>query len=394
MRFFIRSTAAAGVVAAITLAGQAAASAAAGPAAAARPDGGPGHWSQVTGLTTGSAEIGLVRGADGILHIIWVTGSLRNEKIMDTPVAPDGAVGKATTIASGQSGASSPGATATPSGLDAFWISGLELAGATRPARGGRWTAGNVTREVNGGTSVTAATGSDGRPWVSWTTTFQLALLHLGQSQDNVRTPCCTYDPGIATDGVTGASYVAYLALIDHANGIWVRRLSKTAVTGTASRLPGTVTGGNTVVLDQRVAITGRGSGRAGVYASYPAGWPSAGALDVYRIGAGKPFTLATVNPLSADIFGTDITAGPNGRLWDAWIVKTNPEWEVFVRASNPAATAWSPAAKVALPRGTQFVDQVYESAQASKVDLVALLQISNHVAFYATQVPFPVARK
>jgi hypothetical protein len=386
IRFPVRSAAVAGLVAAITLTGQAAANAA--PNVPARPDGGPGHWTQVTGLTSGIAEIGLVRGADGILHIIWTEGS-NGQKIIDTPVAPDGAVGKETTIATG-SFLSGPDATATASGLDAFWIDNLSLVEATRPARGGHWTAKTLNHELTSALSVTATTGGDGRPWVSWTTGGVLDLLHVGQRQVDISIPCCVYDLGMATDGATGAGYVAYLSLISRAEGIWVRRLSLTGVAGSALRLPGSVTRGNTVLLDQRVAITGRGHGHGGVYASYPVGYPAATAVDVYRIGASKPFTVAR----ATQIFGTDITAGPNGRLWDAWIVKTLPEWELFVRASNSAATAWSPTARVALPKGTQFIDEVYESAQANKVDLVALLQINGHIAFYATQVPVPAASK
>jgi hypothetical protein len=387
VRFPIRSAAAAGVVAAITVAGPAALGAAR-PNVADRPQGGQGRWTQVTGQTTGAAEIGLVRGADGILHVVWQGGN-HGQQIIDTPIAPDGAVGKETTIATG-SFPSDPDATATASGLDAFWIGNLNLVEATRPARGGHWTVQTLNRELTSALSVTATAGGDGRPWVSWTTGGVLDLLHLGQRQDDVPTPCCVYDLGMATDGMTGASYVAYLSLVSKREGIWVRRLSLTGVTGSALRLPGSVTRGSTVLLDQRVAITGRGHGNAGVYVSYPVGYPAATAVDVYRIGASKPFTLAR----ASQIFGTDITAGPNGRLWDAWIVKTLPEWELFVRASNPAATEWSPTARVALPKGTQFIDEVYESAQASKVDLVALLQIDGHTAFYATQVLFPVAPK
>jgi len=401
VRFSIRSVAAAGVLAAITLAGQTAANAAAPNAAtpnvAAQPDGAPGHWSQVTNKTTNIADVGLVRGADGVLHVMWEEGTINgHEGILDTPIAPSGAVGHAAVIVSGQTDASFPDATATPGGLDVFWNGTKTLTGpegifeATRPTRGGHWTLAPVTAQTLPSSSVTAATGSDGKPWISFTNTFHLELLHQGRPQDDVRTACCVSQPGIATDGVTGTSYVAYLSLIRNAQGIWLHRLNQAGFTGTAFRLPGSVTRGNTVVINQRAAITGHGKGRAGVYLAYGAGFPTYSALEVYRVGASKPFALAKFNPLGEHLAGMDITAGPNGRLWVTWIDGAGSPPALFVRASNSAATAWTTTARVPLPRGTQFAWKVYENAQAGKVDVVALLTVSGHLAFYATQVPLP----
>lgn len=399
VRSSITFAAAAGMVAAITLAGQAASAANNAPGVATRPDGGPGHWSQVTNQVTLTADIGLVRGGDGIMHILWATGNAGSQKLMDTPVAADGAVGPAATIVKGQSYVSFPDATATPGGLDVFWSGARTSIGtegiyeSTRPARGGHWSGESVTPDNLESGSVTAATAGNGRPWISFATTGLLTLLHQGQHIDNVATKCCVYLPGIATDGVTGVSYVAYLSLIPGAMGTWLHQLSQTGLTGKAVRLPGSVTGGLTESATQRVAITGRGHGRSGVYVSYGTGYPSKTAVVVYRVGASKPVTLATFNPLGEDVVATDITAGPNGRLWDVFFTGDGTPVHLFVRASNLTATAWSPTAKIALPRGTSVIWKVYENAQAGKVDLVALMTVNGRTAYYATQVPFPTAK-
>jgi hypothetical protein len=100
--------------------GAAAHSVSASPGSATR---GPGRWSQVTASgTPTTADVGLVRGADGVLHVIWAPGDIAGrEKIMDTPIAAGGAPERPVTIASGQYTVTDPDATATPSGLDAFW---------------------------------------------------------------------------------------------------------------------------------------------------------------------------------------------------------------------------------------------------------------------------------
>jgi len=396
VRLTVRSAAAACAVAAITLAGQAAAGAAtASPNVAARPDGGPGHWSQVTGTTSDIADVGLVRGADGVLHVLWENGTISgHESIMDTPIAPNGTVGHAVTILGGLDAASFPDATATSNGLAVFWvgtkghISGIYEA--TRPARGGHWSLGPVIPETLLPGSVSVGTASDGRPWVSFTDSFSMTLLHLGHPIDQVPTACCYYFTGLATDGVTGTSYVAYMSLVNKKMGIWVQRLSQAGITGAASRLPGSETGGNVQPLDQRVGITGRGHGRAGVYVSYDVGYAPARALDVYRLGASKPVTLATFSIFGEQLQGSTLTAGPDGRLWDAWIDGAGSTPQLFVRASSLNAATWGKAVHVPLPSGTQFVWQVYASAQAGRIDLVVLLTRNGHIADYATQSLLP----
>lgn len=403
LRFSIRFAAAAGMAAAITLAGQTVATAGApgratpAPNAAVRPDGGPGHWSQVTATTDNSAAVGLVRGTDGVLHILWEAGNIDGKlKLMDTPVAPSGAVRARTTIVSGQTFVGFPDATASAHGLHVFWGGERSLSSptgvfeASRPLRGGNWTVGPLIQEPILATPIAAATASDDKAWLAYTTTDNLWLIHVGQRPDDVATKCCLYLPGIATNGVTGTSFVAYVSLISNAQGVWVRPLSRTGLTGKAFRLPGSAVGDLTIVPDHRMAITGRGKGRNGVYVSYGAGYPAYKSLDVFRVGAGKPSVLATFGPSGSELAGSAITAGPDGKLWDTWIDGFGGPPEMFVRASNPAVSAWTTTRRVTLPSGVTDLWNVYENAQRGKVDVVALMTVHGHIAYYATQVPLP----
>ena len=63
----------------------------------------------------------------------------------------------------------------------------------------------------------------------------------------------------------------------------------------------------------------------------------------------------------------------------------------LFVRVSNAAATAYGTVQRVALPPGTTTVWKVYVSAQATKIDILALATLrgnSRTTAYWHTQIP------
>ena len=403
-RFHTRSLAIASLTAMVAIASLTAASAAGisrGPAA-----GGPGHWSQVTSSGTPIiADIGLVRGADGILHVIWTTGaSGGHQKIMDTPTGPGGTPQRAVTMASGLYQASDPDATATPGGLDAFWngtqsgkpSSPTGTFEITRPVKGGHWSAGvNVPPLPTGvaytSSSDSASTGGDGRPWVAWTGTDALVIVHLGHRETRIPpTACCVYYPGIGTDGVTGTTWLAYMSLITGKQGIYVQKLSASGASGGAARLPGSETGGNVFPLSQRIGIIGRGHGRPGVYVAYGSGYPVYRTLNVFKLGTKTPVRLASFGIFGEQLAGDTITAAPNGRLWVTWIDGDGTTPQLFTRASGTTGLSFGRTVHVALPSGISNIYRVYTSAQNGRLDIVALLTRHGTTAYFATQVPLP----
>ena len=402
-------------VAGQTVAGQAAANAAAAglPAAGAHVTaavtgataGGPGRWSQVTASGTSTiADVGLVRGADGVLHVIWAEGGTGQQKIIDTPVGPGGTPGKQVAIASHLYLATDPDATATPGGLDVFW-NGFEANAAnapqgtfeaTRPVRGGAWKLSGSTPPLPAvpftSSSDSAGTGSDGKPWVAFTGTDSLVVLHQGHHETQIppTTGCCVYNPGFGTDGSAGATWLAYVSVIGGKEGVYAQRLSASGAAGAAVRLPGSETGGNVLLTAQRIGITGRGRGRPGVYAAYAAGYPFARSLDLVKMGTSTPIKVATFSGFSESLAGDTVTAGPNGRLWATWFDGDGTPAQLFVRASGTAGLSFGKTVKVALPAGTSVVYKAYTSAQAGRLDVVALLTRHNTTAYYATQVLLP----
>lgn len=381
-------------------------SARAATAGAVRPQvaAGPGHWVAVTPKGTEIiADVGLARGSDGVLHVLWTAGqSGGHQKIMDTPLAPKGAPGKMATITSGLWSASYPDATATPSGLYVLWNGDKSAAPnspqgtfwATRPLKGGHWTlGGNVPKLTNvpeNTTTETATTGGDGKPWISYTDTDTLVVLHLGQKEARIApTNCCVYQPGMATDGKSGVTWLGYYSNITGRQGLFLQKLSKNAASGKAARLPGSVTGGNSLEPAQRVALTGRGKGRGGVYVLYGAGYPSYVSLNLIAAGSAKPVKLAT--GFSAELAGDTITAGPDGRLWATWWYGNGSSPKLFVRATKTATgTAFGKTVTVPLPAGTSTIWKVYTSAQAGRLDVLALLTRGSSTAYWSTQVLLP----
>jgi hypothetical protein len=381
--------------------GLAAASLGAGTATAqVTAAGGPSHWSRVTPLGTATTDdVGLVRGGDGVLHVVWASDHPGSQNVEDTPITSNGTVKGPVTIAHLYL-ATGPDATAAPSALDVLWNGIKTSAGpsgtfvATRPASGGSWSVTARVPPLPGipytSSSDSATTGSDGKPWVAFTGTDSLAVDHLGHPEAELGpAQCCVYQAGLATDGSSGRTWVSYLSLIAHHQGIFVRPLASSGpAAGAAKLLPGSAAGGHVVVLSQRVGLTGRGKGRAGVYAVYLHGYPTARAFDLARLGPGGSVKVTTFGGLTRTLTAATVTADPAGRLWLAWFHGHSPAPALFVRRSNAAATAFGSVQRVPLPAGATDLWKVYLNAQPGRLDVLALLTTKdNKSAYWSTQV-------
>jgi len=377
--------------------------AAAWPATTAHAAGAPkpGTWRRVTATGLGNiAEIGLVRGADGVLHVLWTSGSTPGTySVLDTPIAANGVSSRTVTIASHFDSAAYPDGTATPGGLYAFWNgaqsgapgSPLGTYEASRPTRGGAWhLSPSVTAAVNQfwGDNISAATGADGKPWAAFTVSGGLAAEHFGHPEHLLGiAACCQYYPGIGTDGKSGQTWLTYFSNVTGQTGTYFQPLGASgAPTGGPKRAPGSVSGGNAISALERVTAVGRGHGRPGVYITYLSGYPFARAVDLYRLGA-KSATAVAKLPAINNIGLSDLAADPQGRIWVAWASTIDDQAALYVRRSNAAVSAFSGTAKVGLPAGTSDIWRVYLSAQSGRLDVVALLTVHGAMAYWATQV-------
>jgi hypothetical protein len=391
------------VLAATALAGAQVASAAASATGSAASPAAVATWHQVESYNVNNvAEIGLARGKDGILHVLWLKG-ISPYSIIDTTVTAAG-VGKSAVVASGEFLANDPDATVTPAGISVFWnaspssTNGLldGIYTARRPLKGGAWSKpARAAKTVSAGAVEdvidTAATDKSGRPWVAYTLTDTLAITPIGKpSQVIPPTACCVYTPGLASDGSSGLTWVTYYSNITNHTGIYAQRLTAIGkASGAAIRLPNSATAGSAISPEQRVATVSRGPGRPGVYAAYGAGYPSITKVLVDKLGAAKAMTVAASSSISAITAAVD----PSGRIWVAWLTNPGGTYHLFISRSNAAVTAFSKPVAVPLPSGTGTAWKVYLNATNTSADVMVLVSkgINSSVATYWTRrVPPP----
>jgi len=376
-----------------------------GAATAVAARGGPAaprassHWTRVTpnGLAN-STDIGLARGSDGVLHVIWTAGKFGSMRVLDTQIAASGKVGKTVVVAAGLRAATDPDAVATSAGLNAFWngqrtsTKGIGTWRETRPLRGGTWHLASITPAVSNlwVSPVSAAPGKGAVPWVTFGFSGGVAVLHYGQLERGlVYTGCCVSDVGVGTDGRSGQAWLTFDSTLAGHIGVYDRQLASGGTpVGKARRMPGSVTGGKSIIPPERVTATGR-PGKSGVYATYLTGFPNARGVDVNRFGTTKALTVARVSAASG-VIGSTLAADPAGRLWVAWWGGKVGAPTLFVSRSTPTVNGFSKPVQVRLPAGSSALYRVYISAQSKRLDILALLIVNFKIAYWTTQVPAP----
>jgi hypothetical protein len=355
------------------------------------------HWTRATAAGQQNiADIGLVRGTNGTLHVLWTNGKTGSVDAYDTPIAPGGAVGQPVVITAHLNQATFPDATGWDGELHAFWNqvsnAGKKFTGtavATWPAGGRHWDpVTGVSPALNDfwGSSVAAATGADGQPWVAFTDEGGFEVSHFGHAKRQINiSACCVYNPGVGVDDSTAAAWLTWYSNTTGQGGIYAQQLNQNgSKVGAAIRLPGSDTGGNAVQPNQRTTATGLGPGRSGVYVSYLSGYPDATHVDVIRLGSRAPVVAGT---LTGGASGTTLAADPAGRLWVAWYRGTVGNPALFVRRASAGASKFGAVQQVPLPSGTSTLWKAYINAQAGRLDVLALLTVHGKTAYWATQV-------
>lgn len=360
----------------------------------------PGHWTKVTPLgdLDISADIGLVRGSNGVLHVIWTdgqSGTIGTVVVHDTPILANGTVGKPVRITGPLSEATFPDATISGRTMYVFWNqvpnhgSATGTAVASWPAGGHGWKVTTVKRAQNNSWdfTVAAATGADGHPWVAFTDGGNrgFEVWHNGHASKQISSAgCCVYQAGIGVDSRSSAAWLTWYSNVTNHFGIEAQRLDRSgARIGRPIRMPGSNTGNNALHTGQRTTATGLGHHLAGVYLTYLAGWPIAHQVKLIKLGAKAPATVANV----AEADGSTLAADPFGRLCVAWYV-SSPNPTIWLRRAGSGAGKFGPAIRLSLPGGsTSTLWKVYLNAQAKRVDVLALATVGSRTAYFATQV-------
>ncbi len=327
--------------------------------------GSGGHWTQITRAHNGSrANLGLARGQNGALHVLWA-GPARPPftAILDTPVSPAGAVGKARAVVSGWDSVQPPAAVAAPNGSIHALISGQKLPAGNDPFRGlneavglGSWKLGarafgmyQIT--VPSSADVGAAMLKSGElvsVWRSATTLLFQAGADPSTQPTNITPQGLGESPVIAVDQGSGEAIVAFRNVTSGAD--FFRRV-----------LPSV--GAPQPMAQAKVlapSIAARVGG--GVWSAYP---PDVSKVWLLRFGG--PHRAVPV-PKGARALTAGLAAGPDGRLW----VFYGNEQQTFVTRTNKAVTAFEPVQTLKSPPGTVQYFRLEGEGSAGPLDLFA----------------------
>ncbi|HYF71354.1 MAG TPA: hypothetical protein VD864_00960 [Nocardioides sp.] len=301
------------------------------PAAPAAPEerGAPGVWTKVTsGDVRNTAEPGLFRTADGVLHVVYLRHHPSTESLAYTTIGSTGAVtGSGVAVAGWAALPEDPKVVGVPGGGMRLVFGGIhdvlpgdpygggQMYSALSDADGSSWTLepGALTESGSAVTSygTGATTLADGTPVVSFPLNNTVTWNAGGTDSTFDFGTCCVYDTTLARDGdEVWMSFAANGSTAAKA-GQFVRQLLPT--TGPVAKVPRSSEGPDVITPAQATAFVARPGG--GLYLAYCIGYPTCDAVGLWRVGSGQPVIV----PGSRGARDIALSTGPGGRLWVAW---------------------------------------------------------------------------
>lgn len=319
-----------------------------------------GTWTRVTDTGLSSIdEVALARTGDGVLHALWRKDAGTAEEIRHTSIGAGGQVGAQSIVAFGFLGVSGPDVILSGGGLRVLFgaiASPDELSGvrtATAGADGATWmlAPGRVSSSTTAPEPVGAAATLDGSALFAWAAGTRLSY----RSSLDPAVPdqpvgfdpaCCTYDPDIAVDAVTGEAVLAFYSNVTGSTGTYVRPVAPAL--GSLQLAPGSATGGSALSPDQRTPIVARTGG--GLYLGYCGGYPVCTKVLVWRVGSASPLTVAS----GQDVEAVGVAAGADGRVWALW--EDAQKDRLYASRSNEAVTVFGKPVVLRYPSGADTV--------------------------------------
>jgi hypothetical protein len=359
----------------------------AGSASAGRP----GVWSTIVAganAPTVSQELGIAQASNGQLQVAWTSGLTSVRAI---PISAAGQLGTTSTIVSGWSLGADPTLLAESGGVRVFFGAVIPTQGlltATASSASGPWTSPSVVEnaEFAYGRTPGVTRGPDGNAIETWYSAADIVVhrglapggtVTVGSGGTNTR-------PDIVTDA-SGAVFVAWCQFGGGSQGVLVRRIDPTtgAPVGSAVQLPGSATQTSSgtqaaCVLESEVSrhepIVARAGG--GVFVAGTSGYPNLNRVNVWRLDssgqvASTSGVAASAKPVSYS--EPAIAAGPDGRIWVAWLEPAGAGKRIVAKRSNRAGTVFGAPVRRAAPAGFS-VGTVDLSAQNDRVDVLAIL--------------------
>jgi hypothetical protein len=346
--------------------------------------GPPGTWTQIThGINGAKSNVGLARGKDGTLHVIWAgPGRPPYTAILDTSITPAGAVGKAQSVVSGWANVHSPDAVTAADGSIHVVVSGDKLNSTPDPNAGlneivgpGSWKA--PAQAFGNGASIAEADNADMRTsllkngqlatvWLTAAKLFFEAGDDPAAAPQDITPPGLGSNPVIAVDQASGNAIIGYKGVQDGTQ--FFRQVAPSL--GSPQSIPQSQ-------KIEGVQIAARAGG--GIYTAYT---PDFAKVWLVRYG-GKPRPVPV--PKGVQVGTAGVTAGPDGRLW----VYYGNNQTTWVTRTSRSTAGWEPVQTIKNPPGIAQYFRIEAEGSAGQLDLFINLVIdgASKDGTYHTQV-------
>ena len=356
--------------------------------------GPPGAWTRA-GKRPGSPdfEAGLVRTADGVLHVISLRRNGAKLELWQVRIGSDGRLLGSSAILRGWASLGNPDVVLGPDGGLRVFVGGDHapttahpgLVTATSPAEGAPWTI--QPDPVSSGadaaaTDIGATTAKDGTPIAVWATPTGLHYRYgVDPAGADLVVPAAgASHPDVATDIVTGQPYAAFGSSAARASGIVVQPIGPRGAVGQPQYAPGSASKRRAAAVapDERVAIAAR-VGASGVYVAYGVGYPTVKGVALWSVGAAHASFRLPAQGASE----ITLAAAPDGRLWLAW----SRNGTSYVTRTNRTATRVEPVRAISSPPRTTAIWRVQGEGSLGPLDLVIDVDATGGTTFWHQQI-------
>ncbi len=354
--------------------------------------GGPGVWTKLAIVDNGFDTVGMLRTADGGLHLVWLAKRASNGtlKYSTATVSLSGKLVAAGTALSNWAGlAPDPQLVRDGSGMRLIFEGGTGHTGCfsigavytETSTDGSHWNlvTGSLDSEDVGIGNLSATSALNGTPVAAFAGGH---LFHVGVdpncpalAPDGVITTVlgsAQSNPAMATDLSNGSVWVAWFQNFLK-TGYWVDRILPSQVAQIEAPHSAESKLQNNQPLDP-VAITARPGG--GVYMAYCTATLSQACdhIDLWKVGS----STVKVVPGSHDSTRTRValTAGPQGRLSVIWYDSTKNV--IHAVRTNPSATAFGAIRTIKPPAKTSGFISIQAQGSSGRLDVVIVDQLSS----------------
>jgi hypothetical protein len=354
--------------------------------------GGPGVWTKLAKVP-GPATAGMLRSADGTLHLVWLKQRASNntDSYGTSAISLAGRlVATGTALSNWGSLEPDPQLVRDGSGFRLVFegntgSTGCFADGAVfteTSSNGSTWqlVQGSMSQHTAGVGNLAATTESNGTTPVAAFAGGH--LFHVGldpncpaSSPDGTITPTPASDsqtyPATVTDSHDGSVWVAWYQAFT-SQGYRVERILPSQ--GTPIKAPGSngTAAKNNQPLEP-VALAARAGG--GVYMAYCATTSAQACahIDLWKVGSPR----AKVVPGSRNTTGPRVAlaASPGGRLWVSWYNEAKNV--IHAVRTSPTGTSFGPVRNTKLPAHTSGVFALQAQASSGRVDLIVNDQLS-----------------